>query len=198
MVESIIAIVVAGIFLDLVRRYFPELKEWLKSSMPTKVKTSLIIYLSQGGTCRDPMAKVITEKILHEKGMANPVRIEGKALGPISSDEVSFAARQVIKEMYNEDLLDNYKPETVTQEDLKKADLVLVMDRGLMARKILPTQKTYLFKEFFGEKGDIRDPWPDGRDDKALKRYNNCANEIRKVIENNIGNLVRAVSPKQA
>jgi protein-tyrosine-phosphatase len=110
---------------------------------------------------------------------------------------VSFAASNAIKELYAEDLLKDYKPEVVNQDLLKKADLVLVMDRGLMKHKslesILPAGKTYVFKEFFGLKGDIKDPWPNGRDSATLQKYIECAIEIRSILDNGMSLLIKAL-----
>jgi protein-tyrosine-phosphatase len=97
--------------------------------------------------------------------------------------------------MYNEDLLAQHKPELLTRETLEQADLILVMDKRLLTTrgKTLPKEKTFLLKEFFGLKGDIRDPWPDGKDEKTLLRYSKRAKEIRGVIGKNIDRLINVL-----
>jgi protein-tyrosine-phosphatase len=123
-----------------------------------KVKT--LVFLSSGGTCRDPMAKAILTKLLEASSIKHRLDVRAVALGPLSKDEVSFAARHVIKEMYNEDVLADHKPSVLTSELVKQADLILAMDRYLLLTpgKALPEEKTYVLKNFFGIKGDIFDP----------------------------------------
>jgi hypothetical protein len=55
-------------------------------------------------------------------------------------------------------------------------------------------EKVYLFKEFFGLDGDVTNPWPDGQDDKTLKRYLDCVNEIRSILTSNFDKLINALA----
>jgi len=157
-----------------------------------KKRNRLLVYLSSGGTCRDPMAKVITEQFLKEKSLPFKMRIEAMALGPISAKKVSYAARNAIKAMYEEDILEFHTPKTVTKEVLDEADLVLVMDNSLMQEKILPKGKTSLFKKFFdpSDDGDVVDPYPDGKDQATLTRYRKCAEDIKTTMEGKIDILI--------
>ena len=200
-IAGVIAAIVAGIILDW-------LNHW-KKKKPSVItgfigrlfrkdsNKKILIYLSSGGTCRDPMAKAITSKELENKEIDFRLRVEGMGLGPLSSNDVSFAAKYAIKALYNEDLLQAYKPEQVSKELLDEADLILVMDHGLMEHKllqpILPRGKTYVFKEFFGLRGDIEDPYPDGKDQEALARYLKCATEMRSIIKNGLDRLLGAL-----
>jgi len=158
-------------------------------------KSRMLVYVSSGGTCRDPMAKVITTKLLENRKLNHPLQIKAAALGPLSKSQASYAARYVIKEMYNEDLLAQHKPELLTLETVEQADLILVMDETLLTTpgKTLPKGKTFLLKEFFGLKGDIEDPFPDGKDEATLSRYRECAKEIQDVIGNNIDRLINVL-----
>jgi len=157
----------------------------------------LLVYLSWGGTCRDPMAKIITEQILKKKPLLFKVKIKAMALGALTSTSVSYAARNAIKEMYGKDLLINHKPQMVTQEALDKADLILVMDRSLMDNKTLKNRSDiYLFKEFFGSSGDVVDPYPDGKNQERLSEYRKCAEEMRTLIELKIDLLISALKSK--
>lgn len=158
-------------------------------------ESKLLVYLSSGGTCRDPMAKAITLKLLEERSpdALAKIRVEGMALGPTCKAHVSFAAQLAIEDLFGENLLRDYVPETVTSEALDEADLVLVMDHGLLNRKILPPGKSYVFKEFFGVGGDVVDPWPDGRDPKTLSRYRDCASELKAILEAHFEHLLSAL-----
>lgn len=164
-----------------------------KSNSQLRQRSSLLIFLSSGGTCRDPMAKVITEQTLQKLSLPFKVRIEAMALGPISKNCVSYGARNAIKEIYGKDLLVHHSPARATREILDKADLILVMDQSLLLKKILPPQKSYLLKEFFGLSGDVIDPWPDGKDQSTLSRYRKCAEEMKSIIESNVDRLIKAL-----
>jgi len=155
----------------------------------------LLVYLSSGGTCRDPMAMAITEQILQVKAPDTNVRVVGGALIVLSNNEVSYSARNAIKALYGEDLLAKYAPKLVTSELLEKADLVLVMDEELMSscKNDLPDAKTHLFKKYFGFEGDVIDPWPDRRDSESLRKYKATANEIKSTIEYGIDKLIKAL-----
>lgn len=78
--------------------------------------------MSSGGTCRDPMAKAITDKLLETRNLKHPVNVRALAVGPLGGSAASYAARYVIKEIYGEDLLANHKPEQLTAEHASEAD----------------------------------------------------------------------------
>jgi hypothetical protein len=59
----------------------------------------------------------------------------------------------------------------------------------------LPREKTHILKEFFGLHGDVADPYRGAgeRDAQTLARYKACADELRKILSENIDNLLRAL-----
>jgi hypothetical protein len=63
-------------------------------------KHRTLIFVSRGGTCRDPMAKAIAKEVFEKQGLRHPLDIRAAALGPLTETSPSHAARQVIKEMY--------------------------------------------------------------------------------------------------
>lgn len=161
-------------------------------------KSKLLVYLSTGGTCRDPIAKVITEQLLKEYGQITNLNIKALAISDSSNLEVSYGAKYAIKDFYGFDLLAKHKCERITREIIQKADLILVMSREALKMLELkyPQNKNcvYLFKEFFGSTGDVKNPWPDGRDEESLSRYINCVNEINYMLTNNIERLINALT----
>lgn len=154
-----------------------------------------LVFLSAGGTCRDPMAKAIASKLLQTRKLKHPIDIRAVGLGPVDGSKASYAARYVIKEMYDDDLLGDHKPEVLTRQLARQADLILVMDRSLLTAlgKTIPREKAFLLKEFFGEQGDVIDPYPDGMDPQTLSRYRRCAEELRQLLTEHIDKLVRAL-----
>jgi protein-tyrosine-phosphatase len=155
----------------------------------------LVVFVSAGGTCRDPMAVAIARKLIRDKTPElSGVQVEGRALmkSP-SKTEASHAARVAIRDVLGEDLLRDYIPSNITPADIENADLILVMSKNLLQKDVLPKDKTYLFKEFFGLTGDVDDPCPDGRDETTLARYRRTAEEIQSVLESGIQRLNRAL-----
>ena len=105
-----------------VKREAAEAKERNRATQEAfeRPKSRMLVYVSSGGTCRDPMAKVITTKLLEHRKLKHPLQIEAKALGPINKSEASYAARYAIKKMYKADLLAEHKPELLTRETVEQ------------------------------------------------------------------------------
>jgi protein-tyrosine-phosphatase len=157
-------------------------------------RRKIVVFVSAGGTCRDPMAKAIAIQLLN--AMKPRPRIDIRAAGlAVSSNEASYGARYVIRELYDQDLLADHEPKVLTSELIAEADLILVMDRSLLLTpgKTFPSSKTFLLKEFLGSLGDVTDPWPDGKDAATLGRYRACAQELRELLTKNMDRIVKAV-----
>jgi protein-tyrosine-phosphatase len=150
----------------------------------------VVVFVSRGGTCRDPMAKAITQALLAREAPTDRIRLETGALDPPSKATASSAARRAIETMFGEDLLADHRPARLTRELIEDADLILVMSESMRQSGLLPPEKTDLLTVFFGSEGDIADPWPDGDDPETNARYYRCAERIRSVIEPNIGRLI--------
>jgi protein-tyrosine-phosphatase len=142
------------------------------------------------------MAKAITEQLLVGRKLKHPVDIYAVGLVP-KAKQASYGAQQAIKEMYNADLLKDHKPVTFTEELVDKADLILMMDKKLFnaTKDRLPQNKTYILKEFFGESGDVANPWRPwgGRDPKTLERYRTCAAELKQILSTHLDTLLNAL-----
>lgn len=154
-----------------------------------------VVFLSSGGTCRDPMAMVIAIQILDAMKPRPAIRFRAAGLGPISSTGASYGARHAIRELYGSDLLKDHKPALLTPELVAEADLILAMDKSLLLTpgKTLPLGKTFLLKEFLGSAGDIIDPWPDGKDAATLVRYRACAEELRALLTQHMDRIIETL-----
>ena len=172
---SVLAAIVAKTLYDgQINRFF---RRFVKDS-------KIILVVSQGGTCRAPMATLIMGQLIKIKRPEfKGVKFIACGIGPTTEKFASYAARRVVHELFGKDLLKNWHPKQVTQGLINEAELILAMDRGQMNDKIFPPDRTILFKEFFGLHGDVKDPFPDGRDDKTVSRYRGCANEIKFIVE---------------
>ena len=184
---ALVVVTVAGVLIAVFRRYWLNLWRALRGTPKT------LVFLSSGGTCRDPMAKAITNKLLETRMLKHPINVRALAVGPLSGSAASYAARYVIKEICGEDLLADHRPQQLTAELVGEADLILAMNKLLINEKTMPLAKTHSFKEFFGLDHDVADPYPDGMDAITLERYRKCANELRQVLTQNFDRLVQVL-----
>jgi protein-tyrosine-phosphatase len=160
-----------------------------------------LVFLSAGGTCRDPMAKAIFSELLKARRPKFRIHIYAAGRGPEIGKQTSFAARYVIREMFGKDLLKNHEPQFFTPALMRQADLILVMDESLLLtqdesrqrKKTLPDGKTFLLSEFVGSRGDVVDPWPDGKDDLTIGRYRSCAEQLRTLLNSGMERIVRTL-----
>jgi nucleoside phosphorylase/protein-tyrosine-phosphatase len=160
---------------------------------PARDGTKTLVFLSRGGTCRDPMAKVIFDQFLDTMTPRPEITVLAAGIGPIRDAHASFAARHAINALYGKDLLKDHVPTLLTPELTEQADVILAMDHTLLG-KTLPKGKTYLLTEFLGGHGDITDPYPDGKDAATLDRYRSCAEQLRTVFVRNMDRVLDALS----
>jgi protein-tyrosine-phosphatase len=124
------------------------------------------------------------------------MKVEAYALGPPSKAEASAGARQAITAIYGEDLLADHQPKMISSAIAAEADLILVMDHSLLKLKVLPADRTFVLKPFFGLEGDVADPWPDTGDDAAAARYARCANELKQILETHLDRIFQFLQPE--
>jgi len=163
----------------------------------TDHQKKILVFVSRGGTCRDPMAKAITMQLLEQRKVCSRIEVRAAGLGPLSGSNASLAARIVIREMYGEDLLEDHRPEILTEDLVARADLILAMDKELLGPigKTFPRNKTLLLKEFFGLEGNVNDPWDDNKTDVVtIQRYRECAEELRTILTNGMDHLVNTLN----
>ena len=191
---------------DIEKTVIHEVRNWLRDlGIIKRSDEKMIVFVSNGGTCRCAMAKAMTKKIIEKYQLNFKLRVESCAKGPNTSeggtpdkpdDGATDGARQAIKKLFNEDLLAlaDHRSMILTNAIMEEADLILVMDEGL--RKGLKDnpktrEKTDVFKRFFGLEGDIEDPWgdDDGKNETEAQRYerheryDKCAIQIKEVLE---------------
>ena len=175
----------------------PEVRNWLRDlGFAKRSDERMIAFVSEGGTCRCAMAKAITKKILQQHHLNFKLRVESCAKGDMTLVGASEEARQSIQKLFGEDLLAEHRTMRLTNEIIKEADLILVMDEGL-GKGIIDGPKTRekasVFKPFFGLEGDILDPYKRKKGETKAERYDRydkCAAELNEVIEQNIEKMI--------
>jgi protein-tyrosine-phosphatase len=177
-----------------------EVRQWLRDlGVAKRSGERLLVFVSQGGTCRCAMAKVITQKLLQQNRPDFNLRVESVAYGDPTLPTASDGARRAIKEMYGEDLLSTHRTQRLTGTIKGEADLILVMDHSIFGgMKGTKPEKMHVLKPFFDVEGDVMDPYDKvhgDRDERASARYAKCAAELREILENNIGKIIQVLQP---
>jgi len=129
------------------------------------------------------MAKVILEQKLKEQGQIDKCEVDSAAFGFLTSDVASDNAREVIKKIYGQNLLESHKPKRLTRELSEQADVLLVMTRAI--KNELPSEKSWTLKEYAGSSGDIWDPFG-----QHFESYLKCAYEISDLMDNVVEKLM--------
>lgn len=129
-----------------------------------------ILFVCTGNTCRSPMAAYIMDKIAVENDL--DVLIESAGIFAEPEQKASENAVLAMRDMGID--ISEHRTQPVTEELLKRADLILTMTEG---QKMMIAQyakdKVYTLLEYSGLKGDISDPY--GGD---LEEYKETAQEI--------------------
>lgn len=127
-----------------------------------------ILFVCTGNSCRSVMAKALFEKKLKEKGRGD---IEVFSAG-ISAPIGRGASSEVIQLLKDEGIdVSKHSVQCVTEEMLKRNDLILVMERiqeeAILGKSPLLKNRVYLLKGFsqFSQGGlEIEDPLGKGMD----------------------------------
>ena len=139
-----------------------------------------------GGTCRDPIAKAITDHLLDGRKPGIIVKAAGILKG--HSRGASAAARAVVNERLGFDVLKNHRSTKLSNLVARRAKLILTMsiDNKKQILKANPefSSKVYTLKEFFGLCGEIKNPFVENDllSVAAMSRYNDCFDELEELL----------------
>lgn len=126
-----------------------------------------ILFVCMGNTCRSPMAKVIAEKMLAEKGKR--AVIESAGLCADFGRDMSQNARLALQKRFgNEPFF--HASRRFVREDLERFDRIITLTRDhkdYLETKFGPSEKILAFPS------DIADPWGGFEED-----YEKCAENI--------------------
>lgn len=169
---------------------------WIAKEKRPHVPT--LVFVSYGGTCRDPMAKVIMERLV--AGRQPGIRILAAALKTPSGRGASKAARHIVHEETGFDQLCNHRPEMLSDAIMRDADLILTMneEHAHEIQKAFPEHRSRVYNllSFVGGEGDVADPWeaPDQMDNGTIQRYRACYRTLEDVLAKNVDKIYAAVT----
>jgi len=139
-----------------------------------------ILFICTGNTCRSPLAQVLLERSLADKGLKD-IQVVSAGIAAIPGSPASQGSQEVL--LPPEDL-SAHRARQVDEETMAQADLVLTMTIGhkQMLTKLFPrwSEKIFTLNGYagYGEK-DIADPFGGNRENYLLARR-----EIQEAVEN--------------
>jgi len=141
-----------------------------------------ILFVCTGNLCRSPLAAGYLKKLLHEKDVSG-IEISSAGLWAIDGNTPEETASKVAEE--NEIDLSNHCSKLLKAEDIKEADLILVMERLQFEEmvRIYPDveRKVKLLRRFARDgtiKFDIIDAYG-----MPLDNYRECFEEIKESVD---------------
>ncbi len=148
-----------------------------------------LLFVCTGNVCRSPMAEGIFRKMLEDRGLAGRIEVDSAGTWALDGNPPTPLAVAAVAAMGAE--IGGHRARTVTMEDLRDADLVLVMEEA--HRKSLfnlaPefSRKVFLLSEMAGRHEDIADPYGSYN----LEDYVFTAEKIRKYLEQGWDEIMR-------
>ncbi len=158
----------------------------------------LLLFLSTGGTCRCAMSNTITRYLLaadkSQQGVEDgPAGLKSMSVALVhgSLPQMSPGAQDVVRERLGVDG-GRHKTVQATAALLDRADLILPMAAGLTKGLAAYEGKWSLFTTYFGQEGDIVDPWG-----QSKAEYVSCFERIYAVLAANIDGLASLAREKR-
>ncbi len=150
---------------------------------------NLLVLVSTGGTCRDPMAKAILMHLLKEDSS----KIEIVSAGTASQGDrpATPMAIRVANRRLGKDYLFSHKSSFLDQSLIDSAKLILTMGvdnkSTIIKNFVNADQKTFTIREFLGETGTIVDPYSssDVSSPDAERRYEKTFDDLFGLLSKN-------------
>jgi len=144
-----------------------------------------ILFVCTGNTCRSVMAQGLLKNMLREKGIEN-VKVNSAGIAALPSYGIYGVLEKVLKEEGIE--ISNHKPNQITPQIVKDADLILVMERrhkeAILEMAPEVENRVFLLKEFAGEKENLDIPDPIGQPEEVYrKRLEEIKEYLLKILE---------------
>ncbi|MDY3917450.1 MAG: phosphotyrosine protein phosphatase [Candidatus Limivivens sp.] len=137
-----------------------------------------LIFVSNGDTCRAPMA----EAILKSKYLLEELEIESKGLVVLFPEPVNPKTEAVLKA--NELEMEGHASAELQQSDFQSRNLILTMTRAQeqkIYKEFENPVNVHLLTEYVGESGDIQNPIGGSLEDYA-ESFRNMEEIITKLV----------------
>ncbi len=151
-----------------------------------------ILFVCSANQCRSPMAQVLFEAFLVEKGEREEWRVESAGVWAYEGSPATANAKKVMEERGLD--LSRHLSQPASSTLLKQFDLTLVMEQEhktvLQEQNPQLADRIYLMREIAGQEGDFADPVGG-----SLERYRAAADELGMLMRDGmdrIDELVKA------
>ena len=149
-----------------------------------------ILFVCSANQCRSPMAQVLFEAFLVEKGAREAWRVESAGVWAYDGSPATANAQ---KAMAERDLdLSRHLSQPASSTLLKQFDLTLVMEQEhktvLQGQNPQLADRIYLMREIAGQEGDFADPVGG-----SLERYRAAADELERMIKDSYEHITAVI-----
>ncbi|MEA3336582.1 MAG: low molecular weight protein arginine phosphatase [Chloroflexota bacterium] len=147
-----------------------------------------VLIVCTGNVCRSPMATGLLQQRLGESGLADQVSVSSAGVFGLDGAPASRPGVQVLAERGMD--ISGHRAHTVTADDMRDADLVLVMEeahrRSLFYSYPNLLGKVFLYSEMAGEYDDIEDPYRQPKEE-----YAKTADELSRLLDQGYPEILR-------
>ena len=150
-----------------------------------------VIFLCHGNICRSPMAEYIFRYLVDKNNISHLFEISSRAT---SNEEFGNDIYPPVKKVLIENGISfsRHFAKRITKEEYESADYILAMEEyncSNLKRVIgqIDYNKVYLLRNWSNPKGEISDPWYDGRFNEVYKEiFEGCFDFLNYIMSNNL------------
>jgi protein-tyrosine-phosphatase len=154
----------------------------------------LVLFVSLGGTCRCVMGKAILTDLVDRHKIAGLV-VDAAAVADPHHSTISPPALRAITETGRERWIDRHRPRKLCAYLQDRANLIIMLTGGPLARPTATGPKVVTDLELFGE--SVPNPYPDTEDEESLVKYRNVRDQLERLIELNFDEIVERAGARQ-
>ena len=133
-----------------------------------------IIFVCLGNICRSPMAEMMMNELIQERGLAKQVQVESRST---STYEIGNSPHPLaIKELKKQEVpIIRHRAQQISTSDFDKAELVVGMDKQniIDLKQMAPASdrdKIQLAYSALNKDSDVQDPWYDHKFDRTYRQ----------------------------
>lgn len=147
----------------------------------------LILFLSLGGTCRCVMGKAILADLVDRHKIPD-LAVDAAAVADPHQSTISPSAHRAIAETGRERWIEKHRPRKLCAYLQDRADLIIMLTGGPLARSTATESDVVTDVELFGE--SIPNPYPDNEDAESLAKYRAVRDQLDRLIESHFDEIV--------
>ena len=152
-----------------------------------------ILFVCSANQCRSPMAEVLFEAFLVEKGEREQWRVESAGVWAYDGARATMNAQEVMVERGLS--LSQHLSQLASSSLLEQFDLTLVMEQRhktvLQEQNPQLAERIYLLREIAGQEGDFEDPVGG-----SLDLYRTAADELDKIINDSYERITAVIDKR--